>query len=272
MITAALDASVNVGFVTGDECYGRDPQLRATLQARGIGYVLAVARNHYTQVTTATRERVDVTEAWLLRRSWQRRSAGHGSKGERFYDWAWVSLHDDTGGHHSLLIRRNRASELAFYRCWTPHPVPLAVLVATAGTRWGGRGELSDRQRPGRPRPLPVPRLDTLAPLHHPGHARTGYPHHHRRRHEQALTSSNLLSPTHRPDRPDRALGTPTDQHDHDPAGHPDRSPRLFSMATTTPSPSESQPLQTTRTHRVRAAQQLNCHCRTRPTPLAVIH
>ena len=136
MITAALDAGVNVGFVTGDECYGRDPQLRATLQARGIGYVLAVARNHYTQVTTATRERVDVTEAWLLQRSWQRRSAGHGSKGERFYDWAWVALHDNTGGHHSLLIRRNRAGELAFYRCWTPHPVPLATLVATAGTRW----------------------------------------------------------------------------------------------------------------------------------------
>ncbi|MEU2427503.1 transposase [Streptomyces sp. NPDC007851] len=30
-------------WVTGDEAYGQDPQLRATLEARGIGYVLAIA-------------------------------------------------------------------------------------------------------------------------------------------------------------------------------------------------------------------------------------
>jgi len=136
MIDAALDAGIAVGFVTGDECYGRDPQLRATLQRREVGYVLAVARNFYAQVTTATREGVDVTEAWLAAQAWQRRSAGKGSKGERFYDWAWVAIHDDTPGHHSLLMRRNRAGELAFYRCWTPQPVPLSTLITVAGTRW----------------------------------------------------------------------------------------------------------------------------------------
>ncbi|MEV6971842.1 IS701 family transposase, partial [Hamadaea sp. NPDC051192] len=136
MIVAALDAGIAAGFVTGDECYGRDPRLRATLQHHEVGYVLAVARNFYARVTTATRERVDVTEAWLAAQAWQRRSAGRGSKGERFYDWAWVAVHDDTPGHHSLLMRRNRAGELAFYRCWTPHPVPLSTLITVAGTRW----------------------------------------------------------------------------------------------------------------------------------------
>jgi hypothetical protein len=29
-----------------------------------------------------------------------------------------------------------RAGELAFYRCWMPRPVPLAVLVRIARTRW----------------------------------------------------------------------------------------------------------------------------------------
>jgi hypothetical protein len=82
MVTAALDAGITARFVTGDECYGRDPRLRAQLQQRGVGYVLAVARNQYTQITTATRERVDVTETWLNARAWQRRSAGSGSKGE----------------------------------------------------------------------------------------------------------------------------------------------------------------------------------------------
>jgi SRSO17 transposase len=136
MITAALDAGITVGFVTGDECYGRDPHLRTQLQERGVGYVLAVARNQYTQITTATRERVDVTESWLNAQAWQRRSAGKGSKGERFYDWAWVAIHHDTPGCHSLLIRHNLAGELAFYLCWTPGPVPLTTLIRVAGTRW----------------------------------------------------------------------------------------------------------------------------------------
>jgi SRSO17 transposase len=43
MITRALDAGVPVAWATGDEVYGANPGLRAALEARGIGYVLAVA-------------------------------------------------------------------------------------------------------------------------------------------------------------------------------------------------------------------------------------
>jgi hypothetical protein len=40
-------------------------------------------------------------------------------------------------GRHWLLARRNRRTgELAFYRCDTPGPIPLAVLVNVAGRRW----------------------------------------------------------------------------------------------------------------------------------------
>jgi len=40
-------------------------------------------------------------------------------------------------GHHWLLIRRNRTTrELAFYRCYSPRPVPLGTLVKVAGSRW----------------------------------------------------------------------------------------------------------------------------------------
>lgn len=45
----------------------------------------------------------------LLSRAWNRISAGAGSKGERDYDWAWIAIippDDETGGHHSLLVRR----------------------------------------------------------------------------------------------------------------------------------------------------------------------
>ena len=35
------------------------------------------------------------------------------------------------------MVRRSRTTgELAYYHCWMPHPVPLAVLVKVAGRRW----------------------------------------------------------------------------------------------------------------------------------------
>jgi SRSO17 transposase len=40
-------------------------------------------------------------------------------------------------GQHWLLVRRHqRTRELAYYRCWTPRPVPLGTLVRVAGARW----------------------------------------------------------------------------------------------------------------------------------------
>ena len=75
--------------------------------------------------------------ARLPRRAWQRYSAGEGAKGHRYYDWAWLAIDPGRPGHRHLLIRRSRRTgELAFYRCYSPRPVPLAVLVKVAGIRW----------------------------------------------------------------------------------------------------------------------------------------
>jgi hypothetical protein len=66
-------------------------------------------------------------------------SAGKGAKGHRHYDWAFIRLddgdpaHGDQAAQRWLLVRRNQQTgELAFYRCWMPHPVPLATLVRVA--------------------------------------------------------------------------------------------------------------------------------------------
>ncbi len=141
MLARALDAGVPAAWATADEFYGGDRHLRRDLQARGIGYVLAVAKSH--RVTARAVDgpvRADRLAAGLSARAWNRISAGAGSKGERDYDWAWIAItapHDETGGCHSLLIRRRISDgELAFYRCWTPHPAPLRALVRVAGTRW----------------------------------------------------------------------------------------------------------------------------------------
>ncbi|MEV0217773.1 IS701 family transposase [Micromonospora sp. NPDC050695] len=143
MITAALDASVPAGWAAADEAYGNSSVFRAHLRHHQLGYVLAVSRSHLIPLDRGkTRVRADRVAAELPASAWQRRSAGAGSKGPRFYDWAWLDdvctdADPDDGGHHSLLIRRNTTTgELAFYRCWTPRPGTLAQLVRVAGTRW----------------------------------------------------------------------------------------------------------------------------------------
>ncbi|MFE1409007.1 IS701 family transposase [Streptomyces sp. NPDC058770] len=136
MIAAALDAGITASWVTGDEAYGQDPRLRAALEARGIGYVMAVACSMRVRINHGrTAVRADTVAGRLPATAWQRHSAGNGAKGPRYYDWAWI--HIGTGGHRHLLIRRNRATgELAFYLCWSPIEVSLSELVRVAGIRW----------------------------------------------------------------------------------------------------------------------------------------
>ncbi len=142
MICRALDAGMPAAWVTGDEVYGNSPGLRAELEARGVGHVLAVARDHRVRFGGTT-GRVDELLTRVPARAWQCVSAGAGAKGHRYYDWAFVRLDHDgpppvgQAGRHWLLVRRNRTTgELAFYRCYTPRPTPLAVLVKVAGRRW----------------------------------------------------------------------------------------------------------------------------------------
>ncbi len=136
MIAAALDAGIAASWVTGDEAYGQDPQLRAALETRGTGYVLAVACSMRVRINHGrTAVRADIVTDRLPATAWQRHSAGNGAKGPRYYDWAWI--HIGTGSHRHLLIRRNRSTgELAFYLCWSPTEVPLSELVRVAGARW----------------------------------------------------------------------------------------------------------------------------------------
>jgi SRSO17 transposase len=139
MLGRALDAGVPAAWVTGDEVYGACPGLRAELEARQVGYVLAVACDHPVRAGGAT-QRADALLNRVPARAWQCVSAGRGAKGHRYYDWAFIRLDDgdpDHGGQHWLMARRNRRrGELAFYRCWMPRPVPLATLVRVAGRRW----------------------------------------------------------------------------------------------------------------------------------------
>jgi SRSO17 transposase len=139
---AADDPEFIFGWVTGDEAYGDNGPLRAKLEGRALNYVMAVSCDH--QVTLAGRKRrADQVAAELDDQAWQRYSCGPGSKGERYYDWAWIGLDADSDSDDrqtSLLIRRSVSdpTELAFYRCHATGPaaVTLGELVRVAGSRW----------------------------------------------------------------------------------------------------------------------------------------
>lgn len=138
-LAAAVTGGLPCRWAAGDEAYGNDPRLAARLRQLRLGYVLAVACSHQV-ITGLGVYRVDALTAERPATAWQRMSAGRGAKGHRYHDWSFVALPHATdahGGHHWLLIRRNRRSgELASYRCWSPEAVPLRTLVTVAGRRW----------------------------------------------------------------------------------------------------------------------------------------
>jgi hypothetical protein len=108
------------------------------LEDRQAGYVLAIGCARRVP-TAAGPIRADALVKGVPKSAWQRISAGGGAKGERFYEWALVSLPAPEGktGCWWLLARRHpRTRELAYYRCYAPGPVPLQELVWVAGRRW----------------------------------------------------------------------------------------------------------------------------------------
>ena len=144
MIERATDAGMQARWVAGDEVYGGDPRLAAAVEARGLGYVLAIASSTRVAVDVVNRASAKSIAAALPRSAWEERSAGAGAHGQRYHQWAWVALAPPAdgagtgrGGCWSLLVRRTpRTGELAYYRCYSPEPTSLTRLIRVAGRRW----------------------------------------------------------------------------------------------------------------------------------------
>jgi SRSO17 transposase len=139
MLGRAFEAEVPARWVVADTVYGTARGLRGWLEERERSYVLAVPATQ--GVYHAGRQRqVRALAKMLPEESWVRLSAGRGSKGERLYDWACVSLPDpDTQeAGRWLLVRRNidDPSELAYYLAYGPKGTPPEELIRVAGRRW----------------------------------------------------------------------------------------------------------------------------------------
>ncbi len=139
MLERAFAVGVPAGWVTADEIYGNDGDLRRWLEAEGRAYVLAVACNHPIW-HAGQQERADALVAALPGGAWGTLSAGAGSQGERLYDWACVRLPSASGAGTArwLLARRSRSepTDLAYFRAFAPLGTPLGDLVRVAGRRW----------------------------------------------------------------------------------------------------------------------------------------
>jgi SRSO17 transposase len=125
-------------FACGDEVYGSCTQLREFFESSGQAYVLRVASNFTLTLAAGTKLTCAEAIGWLVRdeRRWDVRSAGKGSKGERWYAWAWIAT---ASPRHHLLVRRHlKTGELAFHYCYVPAGQLLtkARLIRAAGLRW----------------------------------------------------------------------------------------------------------------------------------------
>jgi SRSO17 transposase len=138
MIARALAAGVPARWVSGDSVYGNDGKLRGWLEAPHLAQVLGVSSNHYVWLDFE-QQPVAVVAQQLPHTAWRRLSAGSGSKGPRWFEWAMLPLAGAEGGWQRwLLVRRqvNQPAELAYYRVFAPARTSLAAMVKVAGTRW----------------------------------------------------------------------------------------------------------------------------------------
>jgi SRSO17 transposase len=124
-------------WVTGDEVYGRDAKLRQVLEDQRTGYVLKIPCSFRITLPTGQKARADHAARLVPASAWQTASAGHGSKGERDYGWAWLAT---TSARHHVLIRRNLTdpADRAYFYCHVPagRPCSCTTLVRVAGRRW----------------------------------------------------------------------------------------------------------------------------------------
>ncbi len=134
----AAAGGIRPDFYCGDEVYGNCTELRTHFEAEGQAYVLRVPSNFMLTLAVGTKLTCAEAVTALLRhqRRWEVRSAGSGSKGERWYAWAWLAT---ASARHHLLVRRHlKTGELAFHYCFVPDGQILTKtrLIRAAGLRW----------------------------------------------------------------------------------------------------------------------------------------
>jgi SRSO17 transposase len=154
MLQRAFEGGVQAAWVTGDAVYSAYG-MRSWLEDRRQAHVLAVASNFHvwTWGSQGPRQmRVKGIVDEFNEANWQRLSAGTGSKGERLFEWAWVSTSEllaggsavglgpviEEGFERWVLARRSLDdwTDIAYFTVFAPQTTPLESVVQVAGSRW----------------------------------------------------------------------------------------------------------------------------------------
>jgi SRSO17 transposase len=155
MLTRVLDEDEGLRFrwLAADSGYGRDPGLREFCHIRRVPYVLGVPVDLPLVGIHGQALRPDAILAQMGHQvGWERRSAGAGSKGQRYYDWAAHAVvvkgqPPAEGFAHTLLIRRSTRKkvtkqhptgryDIEFFLVHAPVGTPVSAMIRAAGLRW----------------------------------------------------------------------------------------------------------------------------------------
>jgi len=138
MLARAFATGVPAAWVVGDTIYGSD-DLRRWLEEQGRHYVLAVPCTHGLW-TVGRQVEAQALADGVPDAAWSQLSAGDGSQGPRWYDWACLALPYATqpGTAQWLLVRRSVSdpTERAYYRVSGPAETTVDALARVAGRRW----------------------------------------------------------------------------------------------------------------------------------------
>jgi SRSO17 transposase len=139
MVARALAANVPARWLTADEVYGSDYNFRRFCEERRLNYVVAISAATHLAVG-AQRQAVRKYLSQIPAAAWRRLPCGPGAKGQREYDWAFLTWphHEQNTHARGCLIRRSLAEpgEHAFYFTYAPRGTALVKYVQVAGARW----------------------------------------------------------------------------------------------------------------------------------------
>jgi len=143
MLERVLAHQLPVAWVTADCVYGDDYHLRRFITEHHLPYVLAVHPQNRIRLGFAEGFASLRIDAWFARKHrgrWYRLSAGWGSKGPRWFDWAWRTMAAEVpdGWQAWVVVRRSCSdpTEVVYYRVCAPKQTTLHQIVQVAGQRW----------------------------------------------------------------------------------------------------------------------------------------
>jgi SRSO17 transposase len=130
-----VEGGLPVRWAAADEVYGRSGDFRAGLRGLGLSYVVIIPCDY--QVTFAV-NKVTRADRAVSEAVFEQRSAGNGTKGPRYADWALLATQDP---RELLLIRRlpeRGKNQYTFYLCHAAEGMPatLTYFITMAGSRW----------------------------------------------------------------------------------------------------------------------------------------